>query len=118
MSETIESKHKVRDAVVGAAGVGMAMLGSSTAGDLMSGSATHVDHGHSAARWVGVALSAVGFVAGGIALLLGVWPVVWIGAALQLVALISVVVLNAAGYGRPNVWRELKAEAAAARRAA
>ena len=111
-----ESKGKIRSAVVDAAGVGMAMLGSSTAGTMLSGTAMeHVDHGHSAARWTGVSLSAIGFTVGGAALWFGVWPLVWLGGALQIAALVSVGLLNAAGFGRPDVWGELKAEAAAKR---
>jgi hypothetical protein len=77
--------------------------------------APHYDHGHSAARWTGAAISTVGFLIGGIAFPFGVWPLVYIGGALQIVALLVAGVMNASGYGRPNVWGELKAEAAAER---
>src|SRR5580704_7801224 len=73
----------------------------------------HANHGHSPARWTGVAISAVGATIGGIAYPFDMWPVVYIGGALQIVALIVVVAMNAAGYGVPDVWGELKAEAKA-----
>jgi hypothetical protein len=38
--------------------------------------------------------------------------------AFQVLALIAVVVLNAAGFGRHDVWGELKAQAAAERASA
>jgi hypothetical protein len=71
----------------------------------------HEDHGHSLARWVGVLISFVGFLIGGVAFPFGLWPLVTIGGVLQIVALVAVVVLNAAGFGRPDVWGELKAQA-------
>ncbi|HEV2636860.1 MAG TPA: HGxxPAAW family protein [Actinocrinis sp.] len=75
----------------------------------------HYNHGHSRARWTGVVISSVGALVGGIAFPFHVWSVVYIGGALQLVALVVVVAMNAAGYGIPDVWGELKAEARAAK---
>ena len=71
----------------------------------------HFDHGHSAARWTGVVISAVGATVGGVAFPFHQWAVVYAGGALQVVALIAVVAMNAAGYGVADVWGELKAEA-------
>jgi len=72
-------------------------------------------HGTSPARWAGVSISAIGFLIGGIAFPFGVVPVVIAGGALQIVALIVTVAMNAAGYGVPDQWGELKAKAAAQR---
>lgn len=73
----------------------------------------HPNHGHSPARWTGTVISAVGFLIGGLAFPFHIWPVVYAGGALQIVALIAVGAMNAAGYGVPDVWGELKAEAKA-----
>ena len=75
----------------------------------------HYSHGHSVARWTGAIISAVGALVGGVAFPFHLWAVVYVGGALQIVALISVPALNAAGYGVPDVWGELKAEAKANR---
>ena len=71
----------------------------------------HANHGNSPARWTGVVISGVGALVGGVAFPFDVWPVVYIGGALQIVALIAVVAMNAAGYGVPDVWGELKEQA-------
>jgi hypothetical protein len=131
MSEAIESaKEAVREMapetaqkghsmLAQAAGVGMAMLGSSTAGNVMAGnSIPHADHGHSPARWVGVILSLIGFLVGGVLFPFAMIPAGIVAGVFQILALIAVPVLNAAGFGRPDVWGELKAEAAAKRTAA
>ena len=73
----------------------------------------HANHGHSPARWTGTVISAAGFLIGGLAFPFHIWPVVYAGGALQIVALIVVGAMNAAGYGVPDVWGELKAEAKA-----
>jgi hypothetical protein len=73
----------------------------------------HANHGHSPARWTATIISGVGFVIGGVAFPFHFWPAVYVGAALQVVALIAVASMNAAGYGVPDVWGELKAEAKA-----
>lgn len=73
----------------------------------------HTNHGHSPARWTATIISGVGFVIGGVAFPFHFWPAVYAGGALQIVALIAVTAMNAAGYGVPDVWGELKAEAKA-----
>ncbi len=131
MSEAIETTQeaaaeaaphaprKGQSALAKAAGVGMAMLGSSTAGTMVSGnSMPHADHGHSVARWVGATLSMVGWLVGGVLFPFAMIPASIIGGVFQILALVAVVALNAAGFGRPDVWGELKAEAAAQRSAA
>lgn len=116
-AETAPEQPKAGHSVLAqAAGMGMAMLGSSTAGNVLAGNTMpHADHGHSVARWTGVILSLVGFLVGGALFPFAMIPASIVGGAFQLAALIAVPVLNAAGYGRPDVWGELKAEAAAER---
>jgi hypothetical protein len=77
--------------------------------------APHYDHGNSAARWAGAAISLIGFLIGGIAFPFHVWSLVYLGGALQIAAVLVAGLMNAAGYGRPDVWGELKAKAAAER---
>lgn len=118
-TETVSEKPKGHSVIAQAAGVGMAMLGSSTAGNIVAGNAMpHADHGHSVARWTGVIISMVGWLVGGVLFPFAMIPASIICGVLQLAALISIPVLNAAGFGRPDVWGELKAEAAAERAAA
>lgn len=121
MSEATGTSEKTKgqSVIAQAAGVGMAMLGSSTAGNAFAGSSVpHADHGHSVARWTGSIISMVGFLVGGVIFPFTIVPAVIIGGGLQIVALIAAVALNATGFGRPNTWGELKAEAAAERAAA
>ena len=121
MAEATETKaqEKGQSALLKVAGAGMALLGSSTAGSVLAGgSAGHVDHGQSVARWWGVALSIIGWLVGGVLFPFAGVPAVIIGGAFQIAALIVVPALNAAGYGRPDVWGELRAEAAAERASA
>jgi hypothetical protein len=118
MTEATEIKQqdKGQSALLKAAGAGMALLGSSTAGTALAGGKDeHVDHGHSPARWWGVTLSFVGWLVGGILFPFAGVPAVVIGGAFQVAALIAAVALNATGYGRPDVWGQLKAQAAAER---
>lgn len=75
----------------------------------------HVDHGTSPARWTGAVISALGWALGGPALFLGNWPLVGVAVALQVIAIVVALVMNAAGLGRPDVWGDLKAKAAAER---
>jgi len=95
----------------------MAVLGSSTAGSAFAGNTVdHADHGHSVARWVGVTLSFVGFLAGGVLFPFAMVPAVIVGGVFQ---------VRRGGRGpgaqtppasaAPYVWGELKAKAAAER---
>jgi hypothetical protein len=77
--------------------------------------APEYDHGHSAARWTGAVISLIGFLIGGIACVFDAWPLVIAGGALEIVALLVAGVMNVVGYGRPDLWGELKAKAAAER---
>ncbi|HEU5426753.1 MAG TPA: hypothetical protein VFU74_07765 [Actinocrinis sp.] len=120
MTEATETtEHKGPSAIAKAASLGMAALGSSAAGNRFVGNTVdHADHGHSVARWVAAALSFAGFLIGGALFPFVMWPAVIICGAFQVLALIAVVVLNAAGFGVHDVWGELKAEAAAERASA
>ena len=112
-------KEKGHSLLAQAAGVGLAVLGSSTAGTMMAGNAMpHADHGHTVARWTGVTISMIGWLVGGVLFPFAMIPATIVCGVLQIAALISVVALNAAGFGRPDIWGELKAEAAAERASA
>ena len=130
MSEVIEETKepeagkghsKVAKAASQAAGVGMALMGSSLAGNALGGGIPeHTDHGYAPARWTASAISIIGFLIGGIAFPFGVWPLVVVGGALQIVAVIVNLGMNAAGLGAKanDQWALAKADAKAARRAA
>ena len=130
MSEVIEETKepeagkghsKVAKAASQAAGVGMALMGSSLAGNALGGGIPeHTDHGYAPARWTASAISIIGFLIGGIAFPFGVWPLVVVGGALQIVAVIVNLAMNAAGLGAKanDQWALAKADAKAARRAA
>jgi hypothetical protein len=60
----------------------------------------HVHHGRTPAAWAGVALAMVGFLLGGIALVIGPnWILFWIAVGLCVAALIVTLVLQKMGYG-------------------
>lgn len=119
MSEATETQtiqEKGPSTLVKAASLGMAALGSSAAGHSFAGNVVdHADHGHSVARWTGVILSFVGFLVGGVLFPFYMVPALIVGGVFQVAALIAVPALNASGFGRPDIWGELKAEAAAER---
>jgi uncharacterized membrane protein len=117
MSQATEStQEKSRSTLMKAATLGMSALGSSAAGNTFAGNSVgHADHGHSVARWVGVVLSFAGFLIGGVLFPFAMVPGVIVAGVFQLAAVVSVPMLNAAGFGRHDAWAELKAEAAAER---
>ena len=121
MTEATEKTqtHKGRAAVTQVAAMSMALMGSSLAGSAIKGE-EHVDHGHAPARWAAVCISGIGWLIGGIAFPFGIWALVIVGAALQVVAIAVNLVMNAAGHGaRGNdQWARAKAAAQAARAAA
>lgn len=60
----------------------------------------NVHHGRTPAAWVGVTLSIVAFLLGGIALVLGpIWIMFWIAVVLLAIAVIATRVLQVLGYG-------------------
>lgn len=57
------------------------------------------NHGNTIAAWTAVTVALVGFVVAGIGLMVGSWPMFWIGVALAPFALIVLGALNKMGYG-------------------
>jgi hypothetical protein len=119
MSQVIEETEpeKGQSKAAKVAGASMALMGASA---LSTPGEHHADHGYAAARWVGVTISGIGWLAGGIAFPFHLWVVVIIGAALQIVALVVNLSMNAAGMGAKanDDWAAAKAEAKQARAAA
>ncbi len=64
-----------------------------------AGRAKHVHHGRTAAAWAGTTIAMVAIVIGGIAVVLQVWPMFWIGVALLVASLIVTKVLQVMGHG-------------------
>lgn len=120
MSQVIEETGETEEnskgpgKLVKAAGVGMALMGSSLA---TAHNEPHIDHGFAPARWASAAISMLGWVLGAIAFPFGIWALVVIGGALQIVAIVVGLAMNAAGMGplANDQWAAAKAEARAAR---
>lgn len=64
-----------------------------------STSAGHGSHGNSVAAWTTVIIMAVGFVLGGVALVIGQWWLFWVSAGLIVVGAIVGKVLSLMGLG-------------------
>ena len=125
MSQVIEESHaedsqaeKGQPKVVKAAAMGMALMGSSLAA---SDGGHHIDHGYAPARWTAAAISIVGWLVGCVgffthsrSLLITFLAV---GLALNIVAIVVNLAMNAAGLGAKanDRWAAAKAEAQAAR---
>jgi hypothetical protein len=58
-----------------------------------------VSHGSTPAAWTGVILALLGFLTGGIGLVVGSWLVFWIGVGLVVAALVVAKIMQAAGLG-------------------
>lgn len=56
-------------------------------------------HGNTPAAWTTVTLMLIGYVVGGIGLVVGNWPLFWIGVALQPLALVAGKVMQMMGKG-------------------
>ena len=56
-------------------------------------------HGNTPAAWTAVVVALVGFIVAGIALVIGSWPLFWIGVALAPVAIIIGAIMAKMGYG-------------------
>ena len=56
-------------------------------------------HGNTPAAWTAVSVATLGFVVGGIGLMLYSWPLFWVGVALQPIALVLGYVGARMGYG-------------------
>jgi hypothetical protein len=114
VTEEPQQAAKAPSKMVQAAGVGMALMGSS-----LAHAEPHVDHGYAPARWTAVAISILGWLIGGIAYPFGIWALVAVGGALQIVAIVVNLSMNAAGLGPKSndQWAAAKAAAKAARAA-
>ncbi len=56
-------------------------------------------HGNTPAAWTGVVFILVGFLVGGIALLVGSWPMFWVGVAIGVVGPIVGKIMQKMGLG-------------------
>ena len=56
-------------------------------------------HGNTPAAWTGVLIILVGFVVGGIGLVIDNWPVFWVGAALGPIGIIVGKIMAMMGHG-------------------
>jgi ABC-type bacteriocin/lantibiotic exporter with double-glycine peptidase domain len=56
-------------------------------------------HGNTPAAWTAVVVALVGFIVAGVALVIGSWPLFWVGVALAPVAIIIGAIMAKMGYG-------------------
>jgi hypothetical protein len=64
-----------------------------------AGNAKHVHHGRTLAAWVGTTIAMIAIVLGGIAVVLQIWPLFWVGVGLLVLSLIVTKVLQVMGHG-------------------
>jgi hypothetical protein len=57
------------------------------------------NHGNTPAAWTAVAVVLLGFVVGGIGLMIESWPVFWVGVALAPIGVIIGAAMSKMGYG-------------------
>jgi hypothetical protein len=60
----------------------------------------HDDHGSTPAAWTAVAIIMIAFVVGTLAIVLGNWPMFWVGAGLVVVGAIAGKVMSMMGLGK------------------
>jgi hypothetical protein len=60
----------------------------------------HEDHGSTPAAWTAVAIIMIAFVVGTLAIILGNWPMFWVGAGLVVVGAIAGKVMSMMGLGK------------------
>jgi hypothetical protein len=60
----------------------------------------HDDHGSTPAAWTAVAIIMIAFVVGTLAIVLGNWPMFWVGAGLVVVGAITGKVMSMMGLGK------------------
>ena len=75
------------------------MAGTAQHASQTAGHSKHVHHGRTVAAWVGTTIAMVAIVLGGIALVVQVWPLFWVGVGLLVVSLIATKVLQVMGHG-------------------
>lgn len=56
-------------------------------------------HGNTPAAWTGVLVILVGFVVGGIGLVIGNWPVFWVGVVIGLLGPVAGKIMQRMGHG-------------------
>jgi hypothetical protein len=61
---------------------------------------SEVGHGNTVAAWVAVSIIMAAFVIGGIAILMGVWPLFWASVVLAAVGGVAGKVLQMMGFGQ------------------
>ena len=62
-------------------------------------------HGNTPAAWTAVTIVLLGFVLGGLALVIGNWPLFWVGVALAPIGGIAGMVMSKMGMGAEAVSR-------------
>jgi len=60
----------------------------------------HEDHGSTPAAWTAVIIIALAFVVGTLAVILGNWPMFWVGVGLVIVGAVAGKVLSMMGMGK------------------
>jgi hypothetical protein len=60
----------------------------------------HADHGSTPAAWTAVVIITIAFIVGTLAIILGNWPMFWVGVALVAVGAIAGKVLGMMGMGK------------------
>ncbi len=73
------------------------------------------NHGNTPAAWTAVAVGLLGFIVGGIGLMVGSMLMFWIGVALAPVALIVGKIMSMMGYGAPQEGHHQSADPSATR---
>lgn len=63
-------------------------------------SAHHEDHGSTPAAWTAVVIIALAFVVGTLAIILGNWPMFWVGVAMVVIGAIAGKVMAMMGLGK------------------
>ena len=66
----------------------------------------HADHGSTPAAWTAVVIITIAFIVGTLAIILGNWPMFWVGVALVAVGAIAGKVLSMMGMGKKAVVKD------------
>lgn len=57
------------------------------------------NHGNTIAAWTAVTIATLGFVVGGIGLMVYSWPTFWVGVAMLPIGAVAGLILSRAGFG-------------------